>query len=1314
MKKNNTKNNITYCITVIFVLFFIHTNRLFSQQVRHIEKVEGLNRSQAYNFIQDKDGFIWISTKYGISRFDGKTVKNYNFDILNSVRNPLREVHLVYDKDSLLWAYTDNGLIKYYDNRNDDFVNFYSLKSYLKTVYIDEKNTIWLGMNFSLGRIVNGKIKIFKHSKLDFKMVRKILPFKHNKLIIVTSNSVLLFDKESCALTELNQQISLKVLTFQIETAYYDENKRQLWLGTSNNGIVLYDLKTGKLAENLFKSLNNNPVFSIHPIDKNYIFLGTDAMGIVLFNRNTSSVEKIYTLRDNNSYGILGNEINDIFKDKEDRYWLSTYSDGVNIIEPKQEGFSVLKHEQNNPNSLTEFAIHSVLIDKNQAVWFGSNSGISIWNRQNNTWKTLSNPKNVLTMFQDSRQDIWVGTYASGVTVLDKNGTFKKHIYKDKYYGNTIGTNFIYKVFEDSKHNIWLGGVKGPLTKYNPIDNTYKQIQIYQVNNIIQRNENELLVAATDGIHRLWLNNDSHKPWAFNDSLKSLCVYDMLLESDSTLWITSYGGGLSLCNLNSGNIKHYTQKNGMSSDMMYSILKDKTNNLWISGENGLSKMNLRTRSIVNFTTGDGISDMAFSPLSSAVSASGEFFFGSSNGVTYFKPEKIASKVSTSKLVLTDFSLFNRITHPKDKNSPLKDKINNLRNLHLSYRDHSFSINFTTINFAQNANHRYMWKLEGLDKNWIGPSNETVVNYTNLEPKTYIFKLKAIGNNNILLDERELEVVIHPPFWNTILAKIIGFIILIMFAYWAYKYLSNLYEKRRTTEKIKFFINTTHDLRTPLTLISSPIYELKEKLVLEDWNKYLFDLVTSNLEKMNKMVSQLLDFQKSYESEDHLMVTNNNLNFMLTEKRMFWDQVAQRKNITIQLHLPESPLFEWYDRQKMDKIMDNLISNAIKYSLNDGTVVISLTFTQTTWQINVSDNGIGIPESAIRKLFKRFYRAENAINSQETGSGLGLLLIKNYVSLHRGTTAVKSSENKGSDFSIRFKRGNKHFKYNELISETEFISSTKETSDIEIQKIEKQNTKVLIVEDNPDLREYINMSLSNYFNTFTAENGKDAWEKIQSINPDIVMSDYNMPEMNGFELCEKIKKTYETSHIPVILLTVMSDIKHMEEGYKLGADDYIPKPFDVKFLKLKIDNIIANRKILRTRFLETNKPDELPISTENEHNVNFLNKATQIVEDHIVDLSFSITDLSREMGMSKSLLYTKFNAVTGYSPNDFVKIIRMRKAVTLFKKGIYNINEVATLTGFDEPSYFAKCFKKIYGKSPKQFINEDILNDNQKS
>lgn len=1291
----------------VFSIILLSYQQIQAQQIRHLGITEGLNGRQTFNFVQDKEGFIWISTKYGVDRFDGKNVKNYPFEILNKFKNPLREVHILCDTDSVLWSYTDNGIINFYDSQNDCFKEYFNVKTYLKTILIEKNGVMWLGLNNGLGRIHNKKMQLIQNLKLKNKIIRKILRFNDDNLILVLPNSILLYNTKQNILSELNVQISKAIHEFQIETAYYDTTSRKLWLGTSNYSIVVCDLKTGKLSLNLLPKQFISPILCIYSFDNEHIFIGTDGMGAILMDKKELKAVKFLAQEENNQYGLVGNEIYDIFKDKEGRVWMSTYSDGVNIIESKKEGFSVLRHERNNINSLLAKVVRCVMIDASQNIWFGSNKGISIWNKAKNTWQRKLISKNILTIFQDSKQNIWVGTYASGVYLLDKNANIIKQFYKSFDSSDDIGTNFIYSIFEDTNHNIWMGGIKGPLTKFDMKQNKFKQIMIYQINNFIQRNNNELLIATTNGLFQLNLLDDSFQQWKYSKNLNSLYIYDMLLDSDSTIWLTSYGGGLTYCNLINGKMQTFSQENGLSSNIIYSLLQDKKKNIWITGENGMSKMNTFTKSIVNFTTGDGISDLSFRPISRAISTTGEMFFGSYNGVTYFQPQEIEPTIAMSKLVFTNFSLFNKVMHPNDKNSPLNDKINNLKKIDLSYREHSFSIDFTTINFTTSTKHRYMWQLEGLDKDWIGPSSENVVNYTNLTPKTYRFRLRAIGDNNKLLDERELEVIIHPPFWNTTLAKIIIFILFVLMSYWTYNYLLNLYEKRRTNDKIKFFINTTHDLRTPLTLISSPIYELKEKLVLDEWNKYLFGLITSNLEKMNKMVSQLLDFQKSYENEENLIVTKNNLNAMLTEKQEFWTPVAQQKNISLILQLSDNQLYEWYDRQKMDKIMNNLISNAIKYSKNDGIVKISSSFTNSHWQINVKDNGIGIPESAIKKLFKRFYRADNAINSQEIGSGLGLLLMKNYVSLHRGEIGLNSIVSEGTDFCIRFKRGNKHYRYSELLDETEFFESNFKSSDEDIHKIDKQKTKLLIVEDNPELRDYINMSLSHYYNTFTASNGREAWEAIPTINPDIIMSDYNMPEMNGFELCEKVKKTYETSHIPVILLTVITDIKHLEEGYRLGADDYIPKPFDVKYLKLKIDNIINNRKILRVKFLEINKPLESEDIVDNELNQKFIIKATNIIDEHISDTTFSISDFSREMGMSKSLLYNKFNAVTGYTPNDFIKITRMKKAVILLKKNQYSINEIASLIGFDEPSYFTTCFKKTYGKSPKQFMKENF-------
>lgn len=1307
-KRNHYKvlfqNRIIVIITFAVVLFSIQ-----AQQIRHLGVNDGLNGRQSFNFVQDKEGFIWISNRFGIDRYDGKKIKNYRIPTLNETKNPVREVHILSDRDSLLWAYTDNGGIYFYDDLKDDFIGYKHLNSYLKTVFFDTDNQLWFGVNNAFGTIIDGKVKYITSPQLNFQLVRKILHYDKNRLIVVSTKSIHIYDKNENTFNNFFSKKELKLISsLQIESAYFDRKKKDLWIGTTNSGLILFNQRNRQ-----FIKLNNtnsayNPILSIYPVDENHIFFGTDGMGASLLDRETLQIVQTYKQKDSGEFPLSGNGVYDIFKDKDGRIWMSTFSDGVNILDSRRGSFTTLRHEKNNSKSIITNVVTSIIEDSNNNLWICTNNGISLWNRTNNNWKHLLYTLNVLTVFEDSKRNIWVGTYANGVYQLNLNGDIINHFQRRPGVDKSIGSNFIYSIFEDSNNNLWFGGIKGALTKFDPKNNTYKIIQLYQINNIKQINKEELLIATVSGLYLLNLNNDELKPWQFNDNLYSRCIFDILPHNDSIMWISSYGGGICKCNLKTGEIFQYSQKDGLASGITFSILEDNDKNLWISSENGVSKINIKNDSITNFTTGDGLSDLSFRPLSRTKTRSGEILFGSYNGLTLFRPEAIAPTNHDTKLYLLEFSLFNRVTRPGEYKSPLKSKINETSEIILRHHDHSFSLNFTTINFAPNAKRQYMWMLEGLDKTWIGPSTETVVNYTNLEPKTYIFKLKAIGDNNIVLDQRELKVTIKPPFWNTTLAKIIAVILFVLIGYWGYQYISERYEKKRTAEKIKFFINTTHDLRTPLTLITSPIYELKEKMTQDNWSKYLFDLVTNNLEKMNKMVSQLLDFQKSYETQEQLIITKNSINALVSEKIMYWLPVAERKNIKLQFEAPETPLYEWFDKEKLEKIVDNLISNAIKYTRNNGIVLTKLSYSSNYWQLNVVDNGIGIPEHALRKLFQRFYRAENAINSQETGSGLGLLLIKNYVSLHKGKIGVNSTENNGSDFFVRFRRGSKHYK-NMILDETGILEKNHGGFLRSENKYEhKTKFKVLIVEDNPDLREYLKLSLSHYYVIHTAENGLDAWNKIPNINPDVIISDYNMPEMNGFELCKKIKENFETSHIPVILLTVMTDEKHVEEGLRIGADDYIQKPFDVKYLKNKIDNIINNRKILRSKFLDINKPRESDDEMENNHNLEFINKATAIIEEHMIDNDFSITDFSREMGMSRSLLYTKFNAVTGYSPNDFIKIIRMKRAVKLFKENRYSINEVASMTGFEEASYFTTCFKKIYGKSPKQFIREDIM------
>lgn len=1278
-----------------------------AQQIRHLGVDNGLNGRQAYNFQQDKKGFIWISTRFGIDRYDGNKIKNYPLQILDRRNYPTRVFKVMMDRNSELWAYANRGSIYRYNEMKDCFDLYKNLESYLRCTYFDYRNKLWIAAKSDIGFLEKDSLQMLNSTLLSSLEIKSFSDFDKRNFLVVTNKDILKFNPENQEFSSVFDDVTLgKISGIDIESAYYEPDNQQLWIGTVRSGVYLYRIRDMKLTLVSGTQLFQNPILTVSPFDEFRLFVGTDGAGAWLIDKERLMVIRSYRQEEGLDFPLNGDGIYDIFRDRDGRIWMATYSDGVNILDFSRQGFQIIRHEKNNPNSLPKDIVSGILEDNSGNLWFASNNGVSLLNNRTGEWKHFLSGRNVLTVYQDSRGKIWVGTHSSGVYQINEHGRILKHFFRQEERTDCLGTNFIYTIFEDIQGNIWFGGKKGRISKYEMLNDRFIQFPLSQINCIVQKNEKQIFVATEHGVYEFDMETNVHRSCDFSLELKSRYICDMYRESDSIFWFAGYGAGLIRCNIQTGRMDYFGKEKGLASDIVYALLTDNEGNFWISTENGISKLNPKTGVVTNFTEGDGLSGNRFRQTSKTKTNSGILYFGSYTGVTFFDPAKIILRKNSSSLVLLNFSLFNKISLPGEENSPLVKPLDDTEEIRMDYTKHSFSLNFTTIEFSPGYERKYLWKLEGLDPDWIGPTSENVVNYTNLSPQTYIFKVKAIDGNNEVLDERSLKIVITPPFWKTTWAWMLFLALFTGIAYWIYLYVRNRYEKQQTEEKIRFFINTTHDIRTPLTLISAPLYELKEKLELNSWNKYLIDLITCNLDSINKMISQLLDFQKVYESKEQTAVSKWNVNNYLVDRVMYWKPVAIQKHLDLDLELPEVQLFEWFDGEKMDKILSNLISNAIKYTPSRGHIKVSLSLTPNFWQITVKDDGIGITQKEKKYLFKRFFRADNAVNSQATGSGLGLLLVKEYVHLHGGEIGVNSIENKGSEFFIRFKHGSDHFKDSVLLDNANLPIVPENALPEAEDSMDKMKIKLLIVEDNKDLKEYLKLSLSHYYKTFAASNGKEAWEQIFSVNPDMIVSDLNMPEMNGLVLCEKVKSTFETSHIPVILLTVLTDKKKVEEGLKTGADDYILKPFDVQYLKIKIDNIINNRKILRSKFLDVDKSDS-DESGENKFSREFIQKSTAIIEEHMMDSKFSISDFSKEMGMSRSLLYTKFNSITGYSPNDFIKIVRMKKAIQLFREKKYSINEVACMTGFDEPGYFATCFRKIYGKSPRRFIEDDL-------
>lgn len=1303
------KSHICFNLKRTFLLYcFLNVCFVFhSQHITHLGTEDGLNGRHAFNFQQDKKGFVWISTRFGVDRYDGNKVKNYPLNVIDEVGFSVRMFRVAICRDSSLWVYSDRGTLYRYIESRDEFELYRELNIYLRALHFDSHNKIWIGSKSNLGYVDGERLNIIDMPRLRGLEIKSISDIDEGKLLIATNQDVLVYDVDEESLLPLVDNRLLDTNgQVNIESIYYNSSLKQLWIGTVESGVFFYDVERRKLVSIDNQQMRFNPILTILPISEHLLFVGTDGAGAWLIDQKELGVLQAFRQQEGIEFTLSGDGVYDIFRDREGRVWISTYSDGVNILDFGRQGFQILRHEKNMINSLGRDHVSSILEDTHGRIWFATNNGVSIFNPLNNQWQHILDNTNVLAIYEDSRGTIWVGTYAKGVYRLNLQGRVLKHFMRHGN-ANEIGSNFIYTLLEDSNGDIWMGGKKGPISKYQVKEDVFSYIPLSQANYFVMRNRSEMVMACESGVYVMDVATGNYIQTKFSANLKSRYVCDIHFESDSIIWLATYGDGLNRCNYYTGEVMRFTTKSGLNSDFVYAILPDDSNGLWFSSENGIGKIELDTYAITHITIGDGISDTRFRQLSRLKSRSGNLYFGSYNGVTYFHPDKITLHETKAKIVLTDFLLFNQKMKPGDAKSPLYLSLDDTELITLNHYQHSFSLNFVTINFAPGGNRRHMWKLEGLDDYWIGPTSDNVLNYTNLAPREYLLRIKSVGDNNIVLDERVLRIIVKPPIWQTVPAKVAIVIVFLLLIYWMYVYVRHILDKRQSEEKIRFFINTTHDIRTPLTLISSPLYELKENLYQTQRNSYLFDLITSNLEKLNLMFSQLLDFQKVYECKERLVVRERNVTRYLENRCMYWKPLADKKKQSLKLLLPDFIVREWFDSDKMDKMLDNLVFNATKYTPFGGIIEVQLTLDDLYWCISVKDTGIGIPKNEQKHLFKRFFRANNAVNSQETGSGLGLMLVKTYVELHSGSIGFNSEEGCGSEFRIKFKRGSSHFE-NSIMLDNARIPIQSEIFSEEIDKSFKYlRKKLLIVEDNNDLRAYLKLSLSHYFKVYDAANGAEAWSLIQEINPDLVVSDLQMPVMSGLELCKKIKTTFETSHIPVILLTVITDEKNIEEGLKTGADDYMAKPFDVRFLRIKVDNILNNRNLIRKKFLDIDLLSTIQDELDNDLNREFVEKAVRIIDEKLSDNKFSIAEFSKEMGLSRSLLYNKFESITGYTPNDFIRVTRLKKAVVLLKEKKYSINEIAELTGFSDSGYFATCFKKVYGKSPRNFTEEDI-------
>jgi len=786
--------------------------------------------------------------------------------------------------------------------------------------------------------------------------------------------------------------------------------------------------------------------------------------------------------------------------------------------------------------------------------------------------------------------------------------------------------------------------------------------------------------------------------------LEGYLMHDLLVM-DGNVWICTSGNGLICFDIKKRTTEIFTTESGLPSNYVNSIAYS-DNYLWLGTENGLCRFDTKSKTGQTYFTLFPLSRVSYNLNAHCELKNGQMIWGTSNGAVMFNPSDLYQLQPQGKIFLQDLFIAGRSVRDSAI-LRLNTPVDSLKRLKLRYDQNSITLELIPI--GATADVKFSWKMEGHDKAWSHPSSLRIITYTNIPTGNFRLKIRLYDNSfTNIMDEREIAIKVIPPFWLTwwflllVLIFIFGFVFFIL-----WNYVIRL-RQQHTEEKVQFFANTAHDVRTALTLIKAPIEEMNKNQSLNDLGRYYLQLVTEQTQRLSKVVTQLLDFQKMDIGKEQISFVRTDIVKLVAHRKLMFESFAKSKDIELVFTSNETVYMTAVDESMMEKVADNLISNAIKYSHPNSQVHITLDCRKKEWTLEVKDKGIGISKQAQHRLFREFYRSENAINLKIAGSGIGLMLVKNYVGLHGGNISCESQENEGSTFLVTIP-------FKEVAAQKTSVTVPNEKpADIQGAEIKpqlqvKENTQqksvhILIVEDNDDLRNFMQYPLSEEFEVSTAEDGAAAWNIIRKRMPDLVVSDVMMPNMDGFELCRLMKSTFETSHIPVILLTAISGKAEQLRGLGLGADDYLTKPFDMNILQQRIRAIVKNREIVRDRALKMLNINNEDALFTNKLNDAFVKKAVEIIHTNLANPDFGKEAFAAAMNVSASLLYKKIKSLTDQSPIDLIKAIRLNNAMELLQSRKHTITEVSDRCGFTDVHYFSVVFKKHFGTLPSQVLS----------
>lgn len=1318
------------------------TNKMFD--IRHVGYAEGLSNLRVFSIVEDGDGVIWISTKTGIDRYNGHTVKNYVWpgsfyygDLAG------RRLYLLYDMRKGLLAYDHTGRIYRYSTINDSFEQVLHLGQYinedviLNKLCIDHDGALWIGLDKGLYK-----------QETDGTLVTVLKGQYVND--IVTAGEML-FAGTSTGIWQISNTIPSRVNQIldrcYVQTLFYDASKNELWIGTFDNGLSVMNLSIFRLSTlEEHKTGFFHPIRAITAYDSHTMLVGVDGGGVYSVDKDTKKVRLLMNAEDSTDTFLRGNGIYTVIKDCQDNIWIGSYTGGVSVAVLLRHPISLLAHEKGNVHSLFNNNVNDIEENTEGNLWFATDGGVSIRNKMSNTWKHVLKETVVISLCKSEDGAVWVGTYGNGVYLLDAEGRVLRHLTKQK---GELTTNYIFSVMQDLDGDLWIGGLDGCLVMFGKREGNRRLFDVKWVQSIKFIDRERIAVATVNGFYIINKHVGDVQHYAtsqeFNNQNASAYIISMLFNDDGTVWLGTEGGGLNLYDMKNRTLRTLTTQEGLPSNDIYNLAFDGKKRLWVSTGKGIALIDSFRVSNLNYV---GNIDREYNKSSFTRLKNGEFVYGSTDGAVFIMPLAISTAEYHAPLRFTGLTVDYQNA---DEEKNLRPVIHNMLvngDVRLSYNHNSFAIFFESINYRFQRDIVYQYVLEGYDNNWSEPSVDGKVQYAKVLPGSYLFKVRSLRRSDgKIISEGVLKLNIMQPWWNSWWAWIFYACMILLVFYFILRYKGNQLQKKYDEDKIRFFIDTAHDIRTPVTLIMAPLEDLSKEQGLSEKARYYLNLAHESTTRLYSLITQLLEFEKVDTDKQQLTLVSQNLNNILFDEYLVFRPFCDKKQLSLRLSMPDETIYIPADKHFMEMMLDNLLSNACKYTKPQGEICLSLEVTKRKAVIGVKDNGIGIPKKARKHIFADIYRAENARKSQEEGTGFGLLQVHRIVKMLHGKITFRSEEGKGTTFTVILPRTVAVAESMPYVTKVSDENVPVDSKDINVLKEDRclpdekvyqtdnigehddRNT-LLIVEDHEALRYYLRQTFERDYRVIDVADGQEALEYLENEYPDIILSDVMMPGIQGDELCRLVKENPDTSGIPFILLTAKVNHDAVVDGLKKGADDYIPKPFSTEILKLKVQGLIDNRNRQRNFFMrqaitqvetgtkstgnekyvdvtkgevevKEGNPEDLLAETISEGDRQFIVQATQFVVEHLDDLDFNINHLCQEMAMSRTLFYSRLKSLTGKGPQEFIRIIRLQKAAELLKEG-KSVAEVAADTGFVNTKYFSSLFKKQFGMQPSKY------------